>query len=100
MRDRKLGRARRRREPEVCRAEERARQAGCRARRAEGECHADASTSKTLISLSEISMIVARVLKVSRATLERELHLFVVRSGWKSGVASAPVTREPRSASV
>lgn len=98
-RDRTLGRARRRREPEVYRAEERARQAACRARRSEEECHAGASAAKSLTSLPEVQVIVARILKASRTTLERELRLIVVRSGSASGAAPARVTNRPRSAS-
>jgi len=98
-RDRKLARARRRRDVEAYRADEQARQQACRERRAVAAGHAGASAPKSSISQDEVAVIVARVLEASRATLVREVRLILVRSGPGSGEAMAGVTHEARAVS-
>ena len=96
-RDRKLARARRRRDVEAYRADEQARQQAFRERRAAG--HAGASAPKSEISQDEVAVIVARVLEASRATLVREMRLILVRSGPRAGEAVAGVTHEAQAVS-
>jgi len=82
-RDRKLARARRRREIDAHREDDRRRQQETRARRTAAAPpapvaimparHAPPSAPKDLDSQKQIDRIVARVMTVSRATLEREL---------------------------
>jgi hypothetical protein len=83
-RDRKLARARRRRDIDECRTDERERQRKSRGARTKtaGEAqeaeiqppgHAPASASKPAESLKEIAHFVDRAFEVSRATLMRDL---------------------------
>ena len=77
-RDRKLARARRRREIDDYRADERERQQAFRGNRAKAAgigapCHAPASTPKHSESLEEIIRFVDRAFEASRATLLRDL---------------------------
>ena len=80
-RNRKLARARRSRDIEAYREDEKHRQQQSRAERARTvspppdarECHAPPSTHKALDSKQKIDWIVARVMAASRATFVREL---------------------------
>lgn len=73
-RNNKLQRARRRRDVEAHRADERQRQHDSRAqRRGDVTCHAQPSAAKPSDSLKEIELLVDRALALSRATLVREL---------------------------
>lgn len=79
-RDRKLARARRRREIDDYRADERERQRASRSKRAQAQtagnetpCHAPASRLKPSESLEEIIRFVDRAFEASRASLLRDL---------------------------
>jgi hypothetical protein len=79
-RDRKLARARRRREVDDYRAEERVRQRASRATRAQARaaalgapCHAPPSASKSSELPEEVAELVERAFEASRATLLRDL---------------------------
>jgi hypothetical protein len=102
-RDRKLARQRRRRDLDEARADERDRQRGSRARRAEAAaesgCHAPPSARKLLLSRQEVSEFVDRAFTRSRATLVRDLRGALGRYIAKSGGPAAVVTRDPRLAS-
>jgi hypothetical protein len=92
MRDRKLARVRRIREPDEARAEERRRQ---RERRARAARHAPASGRKRLISREEVRLIVDRVLALSRARLTLDLQGFLEGLARQAGQVGGPVTPEP-----
>ena len=95
-RDRSQARARRRRELEAARAEERLRQRACRERRASCEGgHAGPSSPKRSISRMEMGLVVDRLLALSRASLMRDLPRILramVGDPWRS---PHPVTQEP-----
>jgi hypothetical protein len=100
VRDRKLARARRRRDRGDVRAGERDRQRASRDRRAAASgCHAPPSASKLLLSQEEMGEIVDRALARSRATLTRDLRGALRRYGTKAGDAASAVTPVPRLAS-
>jgi hypothetical protein len=86
-RDRKLARVRRRRDRDDARADERERQRTSRKARAEGGCHAPASSRKCPLSSKEVRQFVDRASERSRATLVRELRSFLLRF--------APISGEP-----
>jgi hypothetical protein len=87
-RDRKLARARRRRELPEFRADERERQRVRRERLGAGGCHAPASAPKSLKLPAEVVDLVDRLTRMSRATLLRQLHGFF-RRAMAPGVAKA-----------
>ncbi|HSP99364.1 MAG TPA: hypothetical protein VL049_19250 [Candidatus Dormibacteraeota bacterium] len=87
-RDRRLARARRRRELADFRADERERQRLRRERLRAGGCHAPPSTPKYLKVPREVVDFVDRLTRLSRATLLRQLRGFFQR-GMAPGVAKA-----------
>ncbi len=95
-RDRRLARARRRREIDEARIEERERQSAWREVRSKAGCHAPASEPKCSFSLNEIGQFVDRALELSRATLVREvrgiLRRFATNRGSDEG-GQAPLSR-------
>jgi hypothetical protein len=92
---RKLGRKRRGRELEQCRADERERQRACRAGRMGEPCHAPASARKYAISREEVGQIVDRILALSRVSLERDLPRFLDQFAAEVGKGVADVTLQP-----
>ena len=78
-RDRKLARARRRRDLDDARADERERQRTSRKARADAGCHAPPSTRKCPLSAQEVRQFVDRALERSRATLVRDLRGILLR---------------------
>jgi hypothetical protein len=87
-RDRRLARARRRRELDDYRADERERQCTRRERREADGCHAPPSAPKCAELPREVVEIVDRLVRVSRATLLRQIRGFFQR-GVAPGVAKA-----------
>jgi hypothetical protein len=94
-RDRRLARARRRRDLAEARADERERQRTSRKARAEPECHAPPSTRKCPLSDMEVRRFVDRALERSRATLVRDLRGILLRFVSISGEGSTPEGRNP-----
>lgn len=78
-RNRDLAQARRRRDLDDARADERARKRASRIRRAEAGCHAPASARKCPLSTKEVGEFVDRALDRSRATLVREVRSILLR---------------------
>jgi hypothetical protein len=78
-RDRRLARARRRRDPDDARADERERQRTSRKARADAGCHAPPSTRKCPLSDKEVRHFVDRALERSRATLVSDLRGILLR---------------------
>ena len=96
-RDRKLARARRRRDRDDAREDERLRQRESRARRAATSgCHAPPSPGKLLLSRVEIGQFVDHVFAQSRATLVRDFRGALGRCTSKVGEDPAVVTPDPR----
>jgi hypothetical protein len=77
-RDWKLARARRRRDLDDARADERERQRTSRKARADAGCHAPPSTRKCPLSDKEVRHFVDRALERSRATLVRDLRAILL----------------------
>ena len=95
-RDRRLARARRRRDLDEARADERERQRTSRKARTESGCHAPPSTRKCPLSDKEVRRFVDRALERSRATLVRDLRGILLRFVSISGEGStvgAPMSR-------
>jgi hypothetical protein len=94
VRDRKLARARRRRELVDYRAEERERQQTCRQKRSAAECHAPPSALKSSKTQDEIARLVDRALRLSRARLVRDLGVALLvlsvflATAWRASRAS------------
>lgn len=78
-RDRRLARARRRRDVDDARVDERERQRASRRQRKEAGCHAPASTRKCPLTRIEVKQFVDRALDRSRATLVRDLRGILLR---------------------
>jgi hypothetical protein len=87
-RDRRLARARRRRDLEEARADERERQQTSRKARAEAGCHAPPSIRKCPLSNKEVRQFVDRALERSRATLVRDLRGVLLRFAQIAGEPS------------
>ena len=78
-RDLRLARARRRRDLDDTRADERERQRTSRKARADAGCHAPPSTRKCPLSDKEVRRFVDRALERSRTTLVRDLRGILLR---------------------
>lgn len=78
-RDRRLARARRRRDLDDARADERERQQASRKARLAAGCHAPPSARKCPLSLREVRQFADRALARSRATLVRDLGGILLR---------------------
>ena len=88
-RDRRLARARRRRDLEDARCDERERQRLSRETRAAAGCHAPPSARKCPLSPQEVRQFVDRALGRSRATLVRDLRGALLRIVAIAGNAEA-----------
>ena len=98
VRDLRLARARRRRDLDEARIDERERQRTRRKARAESGCHAPPSTRKCPLSDKEVRQFVDRALERSRATLVRDLRGILLRFVPISGdgpCVGAVVSRAP-----
>ena len=87
-RDLRLARARRRRDLDDARADERERQRTSRKARTEAGCHAPPSMRKCPLSNKEVRQFVDRALERSRATLVRDLRGILLRFVSSSGDGS------------
>jgi hypothetical protein len=95
-RDQRLARARRRRDLDDARADERERQQASRTARAAAGCHTPPSPRKCLLSPQEVRQFVDRALDRSRATLVRELRGVLLRFmpiAGKPEATEAPLSR-------
>jgi hypothetical protein len=88
-RDRRLARARRGRDRDEARIDERERQRTSRKARREAGCHAPASARKCPLSNKQVRQFVDRALERSRATLVRDLRGVLLRFASISGDPSA-----------
>ena len=95
-RRRKLARQRRAEALREHRADERDRQRRCRAKRAQGGCHAPPSDGNSPDLLTEIGQIVDGALALSRATLRRQLPRIYARSKPSTWTEATPPERMSR----